>query len=297
MSDAPRSPNAASGADFLQRVVDRAFEHADALAPRLPSLFEPQSVSVVWPAEPGRREDEPPVADGIADRAAPGAERRALSIPAPLSRRQEAAASTPGREPDRRTPSDGIGLEASDDVPEGQAHDARERVQTSARVVAGALRTEHRWSPPVMDGRRLASAQRERGLQPPAAEPPSGELLAQKVPAVAPVDREPMAARVASLNASVTRSNERAPIAHDPRNAPEPPPRRIVVDAANARHRSEREPARIEPMPPVTEPVVNVTIGRVEIRAVAPPPRTRQSPQTPKPLSLDDYLKQRGGGR
>jgi hypothetical protein len=96
----------------------------------------------------------------------------------------------------------------------------------------------------------------------------------------------------------VTRSNERSPLSHDPSSAPERPARRIVVDAASARRRPERESTHIEPMPPVTEPVVNVTIGRVEIRAVAPPPSpTRRVPQTPKPLSLDDYLKQRGDGR
>jgi hypothetical protein len=42
-------------------------------------------------------------------------------------------------------------------------------------------------------------------------------------------------------------------------------------------------------------PVINVTIGRVEVRAVqAPTGRPRVEPARPKPLSLDDYLKQRG---
>jgi hypothetical protein len=46
--------------------------------------------------------------------------------------------------------------------------------------------------------------------------------------------------------------------------------------------------------------VVNVTIGRVEVRALNPAglaARQRNSSAAPHPLSLDEYLKQRGGGR
>ena len=53
--------------------------------------------------------------------------------------------------------------------------------------------------------------------------------------------------------------------------------------------------------PPTAEqpaPVINVTIGRVEVRAVqASAGKPRIEASTPKPLSLDDYLKQRGGNR
>ena len=56
---------------------------------------------------------------------------------------------------------------------------------------------------------------------------------------------------------------------------------------------------RPEPEPPA--PTIRVSIGRIEVRAVTPPPpapprRERVGPSSP-PLSLDDYLKQRGGGR
>jgi hypothetical protein len=42
------------------------------------------------------------------------------------------------------------------------------------------------------------------------------------------------------------------------------------------------------------EPVVHVTIGRVEVRAVAPPVRQQKSPKPQSAMSLDDYLKRRG---
>lgn len=43
------------------------------------------------------------------------------------------------------------------------------------------------------------------------------------------------------------------------------------------------------------EPVVQVTIGRVEVRAVPPPVRHQKNPKPSLAMSLDDYLKRRGG--
>lgn len=52
------------------------------------------------------------------------------------------------------------------------------------------------------------------------------------------------------------------------------------------------------PMAEQPAPVIHVTIGRVEVRAVpAPAGKPRVDPSKPKPLSLDDYLKRRGGNR
>ena len=46
-------------------------------------------------------------------------------------------------------------------------------------------------------------------------------------------------------------------------------------------------------------PAVRVTIGRIEVRAVVPPPQAppRPAPRGPAPLALDEYLEQRRSGR
>jgi hypothetical protein len=46
-------------------------------------------------------------------------------------------------------------------------------------------------------------------------------------------------------------------------------------------------------------PPVRVTIGRIEVRAVVPPPQAppRPASRRPAPLSLDEYLEQRRSGR
>jgi hypothetical protein len=48
---------------------------------------------------------------------------------------------------------------------------------------------------------------------------------------------------------------------------------------------------------PPSEQVINVTIGRIEVRATPPPAATsRSNNQKPPGMSLDDYLRQRSGG-
>lgn len=44
-------------------------------------------------------------------------------------------------------------------------------------------------------------------------------------------------------------------------------------------------------------PTIQVTIGRVEIRATISPPQPRKAPTQPRAMSLDEYLKQRNGSR
>ena len=62
-----------------------------------------------------------------------------------------------------------------------------------------------------------------------------------------------------------------------------------------ARRQRQSADARAEG---ASAPTVNVTIGRIEIRASAPAPRTRarREPSGGAPMSLEDYLRRRGGG-
>ena len=63
--------------------------------------------------------------------------------------------------------------------------------------------------------------------------------------------------------------------------------------------RNRREAAEAA-VPMINEPVINVSIGRVEVRAThATLTEQRAAPAKPQnpPVSLDDYLKQRGGAR
>jgi hypothetical protein len=60
----------------------------------------------------------------------------------------------------------------------------------------------------------------------------------------------------------------------------------------------------LEPAPPPTTPsmakpapTIQVTIGRLEVRATPPPTPPSKQRSTPPAMSLDDYMRQRNGGR
>ena len=83
-----------------------------------------------------------------------------------------------------------------------------------------------------------------------------------------------------------------------PKPAAVPVPYPAQREAPGADSATARDLASNTLMAEQPAPVINVTIGRVEVRAVqAPAGRPRIEASKPKPLSLDDYLKQRGGNR
>jgi hypothetical protein len=77
----------------------------------------------------------------------------------------------------------------------------------------------------------------------------------------------------------------------------------LVVPGASGTQRPENPDITNVPAvshsSPAAEPAIRVSIGRVEVRAVFPPPPPRRTQTArPKPsLSLDEYLKQRNRGR
>lgn len=61
---------------------------------------------------------------------------------------------------------------------------------------------------------------------------------------------------------------------------------------------SPRAPSAETGTAPAAEPVIRVTIGRIEVRAAAPAPPPAPAPRPAGPrLSLEDYLRRRGEGR
>ena len=98
------------------------------------------------------------------------------------------------------------------------------------------------------------------------------------------------------------------PAANSPvqRNAPDPGPASrgrpaaTPVDEFEPSRRGERGQTAAAAMPPAPSPTIEITIGRVEVRAVQPPaPVVRPQPAAPAAprLSLEEYLRNQNGGR
>jgi len=69
----------------------------------------------------------------------------------------------------------------------------------------------------------------------------------------------------------------------------------VFATPPHARHRRQPDERYADSSPPPDAPSVNITIGRVEVRAVsAPAPKPRAEPRGRQPLGLDEYLKRRG---
>jgi len=248
--------------DFLDRLVGRAIGSEPLLVPRLPSLFEPLQRAPIMP----------PVW-GDAD----ARERRAAATPP-----AEATAAAP---PTRSA-----------------------QVSAAADVAPLATRPiEHMLSPVPP-----AAAVARGDFQPAAAVAAPPSRAVDERPA-APVSPSDLAGREAPLPAAVPPRHTRivpdpqaqtAAPAHAATGALLPAAARMLPASHTVQTPGQpagaRAPRVRATLPERTrddagEPVVHVSIGRLEVRAApiaAAPPRHRDGP---RPGSLDDYLRQRGG--
>jgi hypothetical protein len=282
MSEMPRSdPQRVSAPDFLWRVIDRAFERAAPIEPRLRSLFEPHdqvaAAGGTWLAELARADEDEIASNGAdadTDSGVSGAHARRAA-------RDSAAAVEPGRE--------------SGAAPHRYSRLSARPPQAGS---AGTLPPEEH-SPRATDTHRDSLARAERESLHRMSNPPDAVLLPREISASMDEAGDSATARTTLQAPEVAgRSAERSENRQEESVSPASPMQRIAIEPPTVSHRPKREPIHEEEAARSPEPIVNVTIGRVEIRAVpAPRASARQRSQGPKPMSLDEYLKRRGGGR
>jgi hypothetical protein len=256
--------------DFLGRLVDQALGRDDALQPRLRSLFEPVPGTAVATGLGGQDEIAAPLAE---ESAAPPA----VSDPDDMLQRNAARP-------------------AKTETDAGDKADAREPLRRAPHIAQGAdgvLRAAPRLTRTGAPG-EVATPNLPR---PPwtATTPKSTRGMSRVLPARDETNALGESRREAP-RATVTPAEH--PVAPAKAVAARrPPTQRIVVEPATAPHRPAGEPL---PVAADQAPVINVTIGRVEVRAVptpsSPAPR-RPEARGPRPMTLDEYLKQRGGGQ
>ena len=246
--------------DFLARLAERQLTGPSGVAPRLPSRFAPTPLP--------------------------------SSEPTPVSRLHPGDADEPATPVHRA----GRGLDAHDvtrptapllDVNPVRAH----VVQAPRALREGEANPGPTVPRPAAVGTTPAA---ELSLVPPeilAAEPlvPALRSAAEVSPTAAVTPR-------ADIVPANHESEISAPPAAHPRPAPQPlVPRGPSVPGPTMQPVPVTEPlsgAAVEP------PIVKVTIGRVEVRAVMlPPARERPKKEAPKALSLEEYLERRHGGR
>lgn len=300
--------------DYLSRLLDRQWRGETPIRPRSGSMFEsapPQMLPDSAPAVP-----EP-----AADRAA------AIHEPAPAPVVPPAPAPVVPSAPEPQEPASR--RSAPDESP--PAHDSAPPTAGQQRPAATRSSVE---SP--QHGERLSTAEvsaPENAGQDIAEQPVFQQIrrtvIATETPVIEPgapdrpvtdatetqsADERLESARVAKERREIPSSRPRAirvaPDSHPPFAVmPEPAEpggaesEPIAPDwpapsrpAPVLRPSITAAPDTPPPGPAAQPPVIRVTIGRIEVRAVAPTERAKPAPQRRRlSLSLDDYLKQRGG--
>ena len=291
--------------DFLGHLVARSLDltAAPAVRPRLASRFEPVTQAVAPPLEETVEEIMPAVAPATGPAfaetpAAPQAHRpaphpRPLSHPPSPTARERGVTFGPtdsdfssslsgtGRAEGRG--GEGEGLRVATEVHVTQLTPPQPPVQERRRGEEPKLP-----APPAPA--RLTPA-RDRSAPP--AEPPATERRPQVEPVIRRVEVErvftpippPPAATPAAPPAPA------APAQAIPSVAPVPPilqPRVQIV---------ERDPFPTRREEPATEPVIHVTIGRIEVRATPAPKFPVRDRKVARPaVDLEEYLRQRAKG-
>ncbi|WP_447736818.1 hypothetical protein [Rhodanobacter soli] len=241
--------------DFLDRLAARAIGSETTLAPRLPSLFEPLQRAPIMP--PADVGEAPP------DRRDAVPAMRAVPVEAPTSATPASTSARPAAAP----------------------------VMPIERVAAGPASAatsaaRHASAPPIVG---------ERAATPAVDRPAAPSVSVRPAMPASPLPVQPRQARVAPDRQQTARTPAPngvllpapAPVFAATLAAPARSGRTVAARAAAARTEGKADAAG--------EPVVHVSIGRLEVRAApaaAAPPRRRDGPQ---PGSLDDYLRQRAG--
>jgi hypothetical protein len=303
--------------DFLIRMIAKARGVASAIAPRLPSLFEPLPRVAVAPSDEPAEQPVPTAASDPRDATAAvseapqqrtARETPALSIPrvdvgetrdeggrtdeppgAEVREERPRAAASLLPTPAVRNVTERSGRRESDHAVLTETYSSLE-TGASQRSNASALNTNARprgqraLAPTFTTFARKLEDPPTRSREPTGMRPEPGRNARQTASAVLIPEPKRESNHIASGTLMPVPAASVVP--------------HIGVIAAGQERRPLRDPDAVQPAQGPSAPVINVTIGRVEVRAVkGSPARPRVDPAKPSPLSLDDYLKQRGGGR
>jgi hypothetical protein len=265
---------------FATRIVERARGASAAVRPVLPSRFE-AGLSARAAAEPLLETE--------------------VEAPARAPRERPPALAPAAREPPTPPP-DPQQLSA----PERRAHEPRELVNDISRTVKEEIHDVERVRETLIEERapRTPELRAVREIEMPARAPPPQRLSRDEH---RPSPRLP----TAPAELRVERVEHSAPptLFTPPEQRPMLSPARVVpIEAPRPREKRSESRAIAPPIAarpaqrPAVEPeppVIHVSIGRIEVRAVAPAAPTPQRPRPPlEPrLSLDEYLRRRDGER
>lgn len=275
---------------YLSNLASRTIEQRPSIRPRLASVFEPASgprIRVVEPLEEERSRPARSVSRRYDDGARPTRLTEAHVKPSPIKQPPEPAAGPAqvSHLPEDHRPMPTL---ASDSLSERST----QAITPHATVVSN---TKSTLESPVPASASTAS---ESGNQPVQAASP--ERAYQPELGAAHSSEAALLERTLAIEPAVSAPAGRTP-AEAVINKVEAHPGPAVIVRPNVSANYESQPPSIE-MPSITREApsaIHITIGRVEVRAIMPPPAqpvtTARETKRGASLSLEDYLKKRNG--
>jgi hypothetical protein len=258
--------------DFLTNLAARSLS-APTLRPRTRAIFEPEVNASPWATLPSSH-----VAERGAEAPAPQATRRSIAPPVPEhadGREQETQPTRPAqRSPDHDEPAPERRPQTA--VFESQPHDGALPSYAPPELRIERVETHHETST-ASHTRQTTEILTERVLDRAREQHDTTVRIETPRPADANTTPDPMAPR--------HRNDEQPPrIAREARQ-----PSAMFIP-----REPRPSPRQTTPGPsPSSEPVIHVSIGRVEVRAVVPAPTPQRSRARNAPMTVEDYAARR----
>jgi len=263
---------------FLVNLLARSRGTADVLQPRIASLFEPPETSLPnaeWSADPESESDAASLPDGTETAARAPRETSGPHVHASMPLRQ--------RTVERDTDLDEVietslspGVSAGRGAPVSEPA-TRPRPQEPATMRAAEA------------AGATATTRVDRHVDDIGADGPPATAPGRPVERTGPDRRAPsrpeMPPQAPSLRSNAAANHQSLALRPSATGILSPPPRRPRFEVA------PQGPAAVS-----SEPAVQVTIGRIEIRAVTDPAPPRKERAESPVMSLEDYLRSRARG-
>jgi len=265
--------------DIFSRLAARISPHADVILPRTPSLFEPHGAPVLPRTQPfAAATFEQDEADADSSESLPASRRPAAARPYLQDGTDK---------PPRAAP---VTLDASTPV--------RHTVSAAPPPASGETQIPARSGPalgnsapaPVRPGFQQTLRHAVADPAPGNGEPPVKSAAARSPTRTAAMEDQPPADRPA------TRQSAAAPVTAQ--GLPTELLARLTNSMSRTQARAGASPrSAAASRPEVADPVIQVSIGRIEIHATtARQTAAKEAPATPPVMSLDEYLRQRRSG-
>ena len=289
--------------DFLSQLVARSTAPALAVRPRLPSRFEAASETAGITAFPSESTpsapSEPTASPARTSRTSPHNGNRQPAPPTPAEPEASIASPSPQTAP---PPLQNHALSRSSasatiQPASAEVHSSKQEAPSSPSPspahktpIANARPNSATTPPPKTP---LFQPSLDSDIQPPKSPRPdsvsegASQTAAVSVAKPQPVSPTPLASATPPAAASSLRSQSQ--ISNLKSQIPRPIARPAIATRPTP---SMPQTAPATPAPPV----VQITIGRVELRAIVTPASPRALPPPAPKLGLDEYLRQRTGG-